>query len=84
MGSEVLSAPHVGLLVDSLGRQTQLEVTILIGKNNRAYSILKYTPIRDTDELPCSQGFIFLGKKRPYRPGYFVSCPGMLGLFAVG
>ena len=35
-----LSASHVGLSVDSLGRQIQLEVTALIGKNNQGCSIL--------------------------------------------
>jgi len=41
-----LCVPQVGLTVTSLGRQTQLEVTILIGKNNQVCSLLKYVPVQ--------------------------------------
>ena len=68
-----LSAPHVGLSVDSRGRQIQLAVTALIGKNNQGCSILNTCQSAiSADQLPCFQCFICLGKNRPHHTGYFV------------
>lgn len=49
VGSVALSAPHVGLTVDSLRRQIQLEVITLIDKTSQVCSILKYMPVRGID-----------------------------------
>ena len=68
-----LSAPSVGLSVDSLGRQIQLEVTTLIGKDNQGCTILNTCQSAiSADQLPCSQCFIYLGKNRPLHMGYFM------------
>ena len=68
-----LSAPHIGLSVDSLGRQIQLEVTTLIGKDNQGCSILNTCQlVISADQLPCSRCFICLGKNRPHHMRYFL------------
>lgn len=65
-----LSAPHVGLSVDSLGRQIQLEVTTLIGKNNQGRSILNtWQSAISADQLPMLSVLYLFRKKQttPHR-----------------